>query len=176
MFILFFSFYSFSYSSSYSCVSFIASLRNHRFVARIFRKRTTIYEDPWRVMSESSRIAVSTKGTNMIVYHRVCACMCARVCDCVYMSRHVSFRSNFLRSCVLDLRGEDCCCWSRESTRGMIRPVVRPRLILVGRYCHRCWNRIRHRQIWKRTFFCKYTCRMFHFDYTCHMCQWFRLF
>jgi len=73
----------FVFPSSYSCVSFIASQRTHRFVARIFRKRTMIYEDPWRVMSKSSRIAVSTKGTNMIVYHRVCACMCARVCDCV---------------------------------------------------------------------------------------------
>lgn len=107
------------------------------------------YDDPWRVMSKSSRIAVSTKGTNMIVYHRVCACTCARVCGivCMYVSRHLSFRSNFLRSCVLDLRGEDCCCWSRESMWGMIRPVVRPRLILIGRYCHRCWNRTRHRQM-----------------------------
>lgn len=54
------------------------------FLARLFqKKRTTLYEDPWRVMSESSRIAVPTKGTNMIVYHRVCACMCACVRGCV---------------------------------------------------------------------------------------------
>lgn len=115
-------------------------------------------------MSKSSRIAVPTKGTNMIVYHRVCACVyvCVRVyvAVCMYVSRHLSFRSNFLRSCVLGLRGEGYYCWFRESTRGMIRQVVRPRLILIGRYCHRCWNHIRHRQTWKKeSIFRKYTHR-----------------
>lgn len=47
------------------------------------RRSTKI--DPWRIMNESSRIAVLTKGTNMIVYHRVCACMCVCMWSCACM-------------------------------------------------------------------------------------------
>lgn len=48
--------------------------------------QTYIYEDPWRIMNESSRIAVPTKGTNMIVYHKsLCVCMYACVRGCVHV-------------------------------------------------------------------------------------------
>lgn len=81
------SFYFFSILFAYSRIFSIVSLRSYYFIisALIFRKHTTIYKDPWRIMSESSLIAVLTKGTNMIVYHRICVCMCACVNVCVSM-------------------------------------------------------------------------------------------
>jgi len=80
----------------------------------------------WGIVA--AQLTIRNACVYVYVYTWLCACTCLNTCR---------LDRNFLRSCVLDLRGEDYCCWSRESTRGMIRLVVRPRLILVGRYCHR---------------------------------------